>query len=141
MTPIDHRRHSPSGRPQHSPGNSREHERFAWDRPVQICWFHNGSAEDPFTVTAHDISAGGMGLLSHSMVHPGTQGIALLPAANHRALLRCFEIVHCHYDAQVHAHVIGARWIADPPGGLPVEVKWTATGPKMAPIELKAPRR
>lgn len=87
----------------------RAHLRYEWRQVVQVSWILNSAPLVPLSLTAIDLSRGGVGLVSRSMVYPGTEGIIMLRKAGTDFIVRGIEVVHCRYS-RPQQHIIGARW-------------------------------
>jgi len=89
---------------------TRSAERVPWDSRVEVVWLHRFD-EGPLVYQAANISESGAALITRGMVHTGTRGIVLVQSRSGRRALRGFEVVHCHYESEIRAHVTGGRWI------------------------------
>ena len=131
-----------SGSSETNPGdtyNQRIHPRREWKSPVQVAWLADHVEDCRInTLRASDISAGGMALISRSMVHPGQQGIVLLGKGKCDPIVRGLEVCHCRYDVRLGQHVIGCSWIVIPPQ-ISAFARRTQTGYKLAIESVTVP--
>lgn len=93
----------------------RAFERMSWLTSVQVSWRDGASFLDPTTVMACDISFGGMSLIVDDLIEPGTMGVMVHRCANGDCQIRCFEVLHCHADADKGKFVVGGRIVKMPP--------------------------
>ena len=109
----------------------RSYDRFPWQRRVQVAWIDEHGPSEPVILEANDLSAGGIGLVSRNMIYPHTVGMAMLCDAHGRALLRCLRVIHCRYESEIKAHVVGAQWLPMPLRPL-VRIVQGEDGPRLA---------
>ena len=109
----------------------RRHTRFL-NRTVQVSWLNRGRPQPAVTVTACDISQGGIRLINRALVYANALGVVLLVRLHDEPLLRAIRVLHCHYRGRVDYH-IGAQWVSLPEG-LPISIRrdhlglWLQTG-------------
>lgn len=121
-------------------GCDRKHERYEWNHWIHVCWIRNFMLGQPMVAGTADLSAGGIGLICPNMVHAGSLGLAMLIGAEQRVKLYYIEVVHCRYMMGSMSHLVGARWIPEPPEMPEVRAEMTPDGPRLIVGQPRSPR-